>query len=140
MSKNSLKRHFFAAETKFSKQQRTAHTQGAGNMVRNPPPAVIDQWKKTSVPVCYEVPKRKKWHLFLNFTNRRGEKSKRKNGPGFATRELAVEHMLPFRISWEYSHRGKPWVATEGEPVPREGSAAADTALPAGKSRFRSCS
>ncbi|CAN0176747.1 unnamed protein product, partial [Pylaiella littoralis] len=40
----------------------------------------------------------------------------------------------PFRISWEYSHRGKPWTATEGDRVPRARSAAADAALPAGKS------
>lgn len=40
--------------------------------------------------------------------------------------------MLPFRISWEYSHRGQPWVATEDHAVPLLGSAAVDTTLPAG--------
>lgn len=103
-------------------------------MAPSPPPATIEQWKKTSVPVCYRDKRDGTWRLFLNFTNRKGEKAKRKNGPRFDSRANALEGILAFRISWEYSHRRQPWVATEGDPVPRLGSAATDKTLPAGKS------
>ena len=96
-------------------------------------PAATDQWQKTSSPVCYLHKPTGKWMLFLNFSNRRGEKAKRKNGPRFDTKAEAIAGMLSFRRSWEYSHRGVPFKLTETDPVPTSTCAAAETALPAGK-------
>ncbi|CAM9308451.1 unnamed protein product, partial [Pylaiella littoralis] len=98
-----------------------ARTHDSGSMA--PPSAPLsatDRWQKTSVPVCY--PHKPTGGVaavqYLNFSNRRGEKAKRKAGPRFATKDEAIPGMLAFRTSWEYSHRGKLSTPTEADPVP----------------------
>ncbi|CAN0392253.1 unnamed protein product, partial [Ascophyllum nodosum] len=61
-------------------------------------------------------------------------KGKRVAGPRFATKEEAEAGMEAFTTSWEHSKRGKLLKPTETHPVPSSTSAAAATALPAGKS------
>ena len=121
-------------------QAHYAYCKNRERMVTGLPPATIEQWKRTSAPVCSVDRTRGKWRLYLNFSSRKGDKAKRKTGPAFDSRQSALEGMLAFRISWEYSHRGQPWVATEDHVVPRLGSGAVDTTLPAGKNtQLRRC-
>ena len=121
-------------------QAHYAYCKNRERMVTGLPPATIEQWKRTSAPVCSVDRTRGKWRLYLNFSSRKGDKAKRKTGPAFDSRQSALEGMLAFRISWEYSHRGQPWVATEDHVVPRLGSGAVDTTLPAGQNtQLRRC-
>ena len=96
-------------------------------------PAATDKWERTSPPVVYEDKTRGRWRLFLNFSTRPGDKARRKPSRLFDSKEEAVAGKLDFRMSWEDSHRGKPYERKEGDEAPSLGVAAADT-LPAGKS------
>ena len=109
-----------------------ARTHESDSMPPSHPPKATGPWQNTSAAVCYAEPGGT-WRLFLNFSNRPRRNGGKVAGPRFATKEEAQAGMEAFTTSWEQSMRGKPLKPTDTHPVPSSTSAAAATALPAGK-------